>query len=175
MRRFAAIASLCLLVGLAACGNTQPPATGVGAAIAAAQAPASGVAAPSQQSLASLLTQLQTNSAADIANAIGIATAAEKTDPFAGELVTCLTWWQSAPTALAGLLPSAGNGSVGPAVVFTDAFLGLDNVTNLTSQTEQAAFENACGGLGMHLANQGTTLATQVAFLAAKLGIVVPK
>ena len=72
MRRFAAIASLCLLVGLAACGNTQPPATGVGAAIAAAQAPASGVAAPSQQSLASLLTQLQTNSAADIANAIGI-------------------------------------------------------------------------------------------------------
>lgn len=152
-----------LALGLSACG-TAPAAPAPAATAAAAPA-----VSPTP---ASLVNTLQAFTAADLTNAVSLATKAEPTNPYAVEIVTCLTWWQTVPAALTGVLtPPAG--TVGAATLFTEGMLGLDSLTGLTGAGTQAQYEIACGPLNTHIVNQGVALAAQLAAMAGRLGIKV--
>ena len=108
-------------------------------------------------------TNLATFAQVDLANAIAIAT---KAGPAGAPIVSCFTFLQ---TNLAQLQTDTTppSGTVGAATAFTIADLALGNANAALSPSSQTAYAMACGPLIVQTMNQGMSLSSQVAALAA--------
>jgi hypothetical protein len=106
---------------------------------------------------------LQNFTKADLESAIATAQSA---GPAGAEIVPCFQFLLS----IVQNLPSPPSGAApGLASIFVQGDLLLNNITVANASGTQSEFEVACGPLALHLQNQGMTLASEIAALAALL------
>jgi hypothetical protein len=133
---------------------------GIGFLVCSCQSGSFGApAAPQAQTL-------QNFTKADLESAIATAQSA---GPAGAEIVPCfqflLSIVQNLPSPPSGAAPAAP----GLASIFVQGDLLLNNITVANASGTQSEFEVACGPLALHLQNQGMTLASEIAALAALL------
>ena len=98
----------------------------------------------------------------DVANALAKAQAA---GPSGAELVPCLTFIKSQIPSVQTSTTTPN--TIGVATAFVAADLALGQVSGALGTGAQSSFETACGPLWLHIVNQGMTVSSQIAALAA--------